>query len=219
MLVVVKGKMADTIGGKPFLAEPGHALFYPINVWHTERAVGGSPLEIVYWGWAMDREEDGIHQPSMVFDKNGRLAALGSWLRELSKKGPETDQPLKDMLVYAALREFRALLAPSEPAFVLLARQFVEKNLSNDIGPKDMAHAAGLSLGHFSHAFKAILGIPPGEYLRRRRMEHARSLLLSSPLPLKSIAAEVGYADEYVLFKTFKRMMRMTPGQLRKKPR
>lgn len=61
-----------------------------------------------------------------------------------------------------------------------------------------MAGAAGLSLGHFSHAFKKETGIAPAEYIRKRKMEYACSLLLSTPMPLKTIAEQLGYADEYV---------------------
>lgn len=208
MLLVRQGAMEDVISGMKFNAGAGNVLFYPAGAWHTEKNAGSGPLDIIFWGWTRDKGERGT--PAMVFDRNNRIRFLAQWLKE------EDDKAMKDMLVRAVLHEFGRLLKPTEPAFVQAAKRLVETRLSEKIGAKEMAGTAGLSLGHFSHAFKKETGLAPGEYVRRRKMEHVRSLILSTPMPLKTIAMQVGYADEYVLFKTFKRVMGITPGSLRK---
>jgi AraC-like DNA-binding protein len=119
-------------------------------------------------------------------------------------------------LAYLVVREWDFLNEPAEPDFVQAARKFVEKKLAGGIELPDMARAAGLSVSRFAHAFREKTGLAPVEYLRRRRMEHARSLLLSTPLPIKEIAEQCGCTDQYVFSKMFRRIMGLPPGALRK---
>lgn len=58
----------------------------------------------------------------------------------------------------------------------------------------NMAALAGMSRSRFAAHFTRTVGAPPGDYLTRWRLGLARTLLRKG-LPVKQVAAEVGYAS------------------------
>ncbi len=54
------------------------------------------------------------------------------------------------------------------------------------------------------------------EYLTNIRMERAKKLLISSPLPIAEVSAQAGYGDYRVFSKVFKRAEGVTPSQFRR---
>lgn len=67
-----------------------------------------------------------------------------------------------------------------------------------------MAAQAGMSRARFAANFAQHVGMPPGEYLTSWRMGLARKLLRRG-LPVKQVAAEVGYASASALGRVFAR--------------
>jgi AraC-like DNA-binding protein len=216
MIVVKQGTLEVNIAGKILSGGPGHALLYPAGVWHSEKSIGATPLETWFLGW--QNRDSGVDklEPYVVLDNDGRLRQLCAWIYELRHLRSNADPRLLDMLCFAVWDEYTLRLAPTEPAFLRSAKAYIEKNLTGKINLPALAYSAGMSPFHFARTFRKSTGQTPGEYLRRRRMEHVRSLILSTPLPLRIIAKQNGFSDEYVLSKTFKKVMGVTPGSLRK---
>jgi AraC family transcriptional regulator len=77
-----------------------------------------------------------------------------------------------------------------------------------------MAAAAHLSVYHFARQFKAATGLPPHQYVIRRRVERARQLLQAgTDLSLAEVAACTGFSDQSQFCHHFKRLVGVTPGQ------
>jgi len=74
-----------------------------------------------------------------------------------------------------------------------------------------MAAEAGLSRARFAALFAQLIGVPPGEYLTRWRLGLARALLRRG-LPLKQVAAEVGYANASALGRIFSQRLGCSPA-------
>ena len=55
---------------------------------------------------------------------------------------------------------------------------------------------AGMSLFHFSRSFKQSTGLPPHQYILRRRIEHAKSLLKTNELGIAEIGQRLGFSDQ-----------------------
>ncbi|NRA38542.1 MAG: helix-turn-helix domain-containing protein [Planctomycetes bacterium] len=67
----------------------------------------------------------------------------------------------------------------------------------------------------FRKDFKKRLGLSPGQYRIRRRIDHACALLQNSQLSIADIANELGYPSPYEFSAQFKRRMGMTASQFR----
>lgn len=62
-------------------------------------------------------------------------------------------------------------------------------------GVSDLAEAAGMSNATFHRHFKAATGLPPVQYLKRKRLMHAKSLLVHTKLGVAETAQSIGYAS------------------------
>ena len=112
--------------------------------------------------------------------------------------------------------EFRPpKLGSLSPRLRRMMTEFIDQNLSENITLEDLAGLAGLSSYHFSRKFKADLGIAPHAYVLSRRIDRAKSLLNSSRLPLKLVAAECGFTDQSHLSRVFRKFLGVTPKNFR----
>jgi AraC family transcriptional regulator len=103
------------------------------------------------------------------------------------------------------------------PRSVIQAMKYIHQNYPGDVSLADIAKAAHLSAYHLTRVFKKAAGVSPHQYLIQVRVNSARSLLTAGAgdRSLAEIAAAVGFADQSHLTRHFKRMLGITPKQLR----
>lgn len=94
---------------------------------------------------------------------------------------------------------------------------FVDTHLDRRITLPDMAATARLTRMHFAAQFRAATGVRPHDYLLRRRIDRACSLLRESQLPLVEIALSVGFQTQAHFTTVFKRFAGDTPCRWRHK--
>jgi AraC family transcriptional regulator len=92
---------------------------------------------------------------------------------------------------------------------------FIEDNLSQDIALGDLAAIAGLSVSHFKSLFRESVGLPAHQYLIRRRVERAKSLIAEGNLSISQIAFETGFAHQSHLAHHMRRVLGISPKVLR----
>ncbi|KNY22772.1 AraC family transcriptional regulator [Methylobacterium sp. ARG-1] len=80
-----------------------------------------------------------------------------------------------------------------------------------------LAGRAGMSRTTFAERFRAVVGQPPLAYLAGWRMQLAADRLRSSDARVASIAYAVGYESETAFRTAFRRHMRCTPMQYRRR--
>jgi AraC family transcriptional regulator len=95
-------------------------------------------------------------------------------------------------------------------------REYVEANLSRDIGVNDLAKLVGLSRFHFLRVFKKATRETPYQYLLRRRVERGQDLLQMPGLSVAEVAAQVGFKDSTRFIRAFRLIKGVTPGKMRK---
>lgn len=78
-----------------------------------------------------------------------------------------------------------------------------------------LAASAGLSRSAFCARFVKCIGEPPHRYLTRWRMQRATELLRHEDMAIKQIAERVGFRDEAVFSKAFKKHVGMPPAAYR----
>lgn len=94
--------------------------------------------------------------------------------------------------------------------------KYMENNFSSHLSLDYLAHFTGISKYHFSREFKKYTGFSPNDYLVQLRIEHAKSLLLSTTIPANKIAHMTGIHDINNFTNLFKKKTGMTPGEYRK---
>ena len=94
--------------------------------------------------------------------------------------------------------------------------EYIERNYSKKIRLHDLSLRANLQEVYFSNLFKKLCGTAPMQFLNRKRIEKAQSLLLSSDEKLESIAARCGFDDSFHFSKTFKKFTGLPPSEYRR---
>ncbi len=83
-------------------------------------------------------------------------------------------------------------------------------------GLPGLSRRMGRSPKHVTRCFKQFLGQTPTEWLKKKRIEHARMLLATTRLPVLEIAFDCGFASPSYFHKCFKENYHMSPGRFRR---
>jgi AraC family transcriptional regulator len=118
---------------------------------------------------------------------------------------------------YAGLRPLgakeRGGLAPWQ---VTRATEMIRENLEGNIRLSDMARECGLSVSHFTRAFRKSFGMSPYRWLLERRIDQAKALLVTNDLPIADIAIRSGFSDQAAFTRAFGRVVGDSPGRWRR---
>jgi AraC family transcriptional regulator len=95
--------------------------------------------------------------------------------------------------------------------------EYVDAHLSEAIGLADIAESAGLTRMHFAAQFRRATGLRPHEYLLRRRIEHAQSLLRTPRYSIIDVALSCGFRSQGHFTTVFKHFVGETPYRWRVK--
>lgn len=84
-----------------------------------------------------------------------------------------------------------------------------------DLGTTALAALAGVSARHLTRLFVAGLGEPPGQAIRRIRLEVAGQLLSTTDLPLGQVARRCGFSTAEALRQAFVSRFGISPSRFR----
>jgi transcriptional regulator GlxA family with amidase domain len=111
-----------------------------------------------------------------------------------------------------------AMRAPASPDEAMRELQtFIDGNPGADLSVPALARRTGLSERHFARVFTERVGTSPGRYVERSRADAARRLLETTDHPLDRIARETGIGAPETLFRVFRRLWRVAPGEYRRR--
>src|SRR5262245_30717127 len=97
---------------------------------------------------------------------------------------------------------------------LILAVDYVEAQLHEDLTVAAIAHAIHMSPYHFSRLFKKTTGQSPYKYVIEATAKRAKTLLQSRQFSIKEVAYEVGFADQSHLTYYVKKFYGVTPKVL-----
>ncbi|MCO5734228.1 AraC family transcriptional regulator [Rhizobium sp. SSA_523] len=92
-------------------------------------------------------------------------------------------------------------------------QDYIRTHASRAIRLQELADLTGLSLSHFSHAFKASTGVAPHAWQMLVRIENAKRLLSEEHMPLAAVASEAGFADQAHFTRSFRKLVGTTPAR------
>lgn len=101
-------------------------------------------------------------------------------------------------------------------AYINGALQFIETNYSRNITIDMLSRYVGLNRSYLNSIFKASLGKTLQQYLMEFRVRKACELLENNNLRIGDIAHSVGYSDQLLFSKVFKRIQGVTPSEYKR---
>lgn len=97
------------------------------------------------------------------------------------------------------------------------AVELIQQNYAANIHIETIARTLGLNRKYLSKIFKLEMGVTPQQYLIQFRMNRACELLQNPMLTIGEIAASVGYQDQLLFSKIFKRTLSASPREYRQR--
>ena len=93
--------------------------------------------------------------------------------------------------------------------------KLVNERLSEKITVQDLCQDLQVSQSHLLRMVRSEYGVTIQEYVREKRAEIAKTLIVSTDLPLKTIAAQTGMGDLQYFNKAVRQSYGMSPRSLR----
>ncbi len=122
---------------------------------------------------------------------------------------------LLEMLAESA-RSIEEAHGSSAPGWLRRVRELLQDSYLEAPGLAALAGVAGVHPVHLSREFHRHFHMTIGEFIRKRRIEHASELLSNSDLSLAEIASTCGFSDQSHFCALFKKHSGMTPAKFRK---
>jgi AraC-like DNA-binding protein len=176
-------------------------LFEPEDV---IRSVGNCPELIAQWQVLLDAAAAGMpplqlmeaFMPILV-----RLAAAGK------TSGSLPENRLRSCL--EALRRGLQDEVADDPTIAL--------DGTSPFRPAIWARQSGYSYAHLRRAFTQTYGLSPEQYRAERKCAEAKRRLLASDTPIKEIAIDLGFSDQYYFSRFFRKLAGLSPRQFRER--
>ncbi|TWB91134.1 AraC-like DNA-binding protein [Bradyrhizobium macuxiense] len=92
----------------------------------------------------------------------------------------------------------------------------LDADLGGKLSSQQIAAEFGLSVSHFSRAFRISTGQPPHQWLLRQRVEAAKQLMGVRELPLAEIAISAGFANQSHFTRVFSAVVGVSPAVWRR---
>ena len=154
--------------------------------------------------------------PRRQFRADPAMQGIYSRILQLCRHEPQTLSPIA---VSSLLAQWFLLLISSareglEDAItpdIALALDMIQSNPAKPRSIAELAEAAHLSESHFKIKFKQQMGLPPGDYLLRRRVEAAAERLLHGRMNITEIAYDFQFSSSQHFSTTFKKIFGKSP--------
>lgn len=98
-------------------------------------------------------------------------------------------------------------------------KSYIDNNYAEDIKLEELSTMAYMNKFHLISEFKQAYRVTPIEYLILKRIEISKNLLISTNHSMEEISSIVGFNSQSYFNQVFKKKVRQTPSQFRKKHR
>jgi AraC-like DNA-binding protein len=147
---------------------------------------------------------------------------LGLWLMPAFRAPDQANRLFMDYVTLAFASHtvqkyggIRTLLKPLKgglaPWQERLSKELIADNLAGATSLSEIAKACGLSVGHFSRAFRKSTGLAPHAWLLQARIDTAKVMLRDRDASLSAIAHSCGFVDRSHFTRVFTRLVGLSP--------
>ena len=220
---VLEGSYTESFGaGSSVLRQPGGLHFLPPGQKHANVFKENTRCLIV------EIEHDALQRVakhSKGLDRPGEIRGMAStWLAQRLDQEFHQNDPLSLMSLEGILLEILADGARNAggtgpvkmvPRWLRIAREYLESNFLRPLSLSEVASVASVHRVHLSREFRRHFSTTVGEFLRKKRVEHACHLVSRTNEPLADVAMTCGFSDQSHFSATFRRQVGLTPGRFR----
>ena len=230
IVLVRGGESRYFVGGMPYDARRGDLFIYNSRVVHDEPSGPDRPVasfSLALGGLSVP----GLRENALIPDdaspvcplteaQTVRLERLYDVLYSELTAGNDDGAHHLLMALLTLVQQFLAAAAQDggrgENVFAQRIKDYIDRHFAEDFSLQSMADALHVSPYYLAHVCKDVTGYSPLQYVLRRRIGEAQTLLITTELPVTRIAAQVGYDNPSHFNAQFSKAVGMSPRTFRK---
>ena len=210
IVVPLRGSMAISIEGIPYSVGVGHCVITRTGARHSYSAPEESRFLVADMP-TLPENALGVREACVAIGADLLAFCTYAEVQLVTATDPGMAASIYDLFWrLVARQDFKARIDDRIARVVTL----IEDDLSVSHSVADLAATACLSTSQFKALFQRYMGMACSEYLTRRRMEHAKTLLMNTDYPVAVVAAEVGYDDASAFSRRFRTLFGQSPRQI-----
>jgi AraC-like DNA-binding protein len=213
-----RGIYHDTPATSLFIVHPGEVHSNETKIGCSFRSIYVEPelMRRSVSAFTGERDLPFFPQP-LVFDQE----VIGPYLKlhfsqDSSGTALEGEEAILHLLYKLVIRyaQKRSEFRPpgNEHNAVRTAREYIAAHHDLNISLGELARLVNLSPFHLNRVFTKEIGMPPHAFQTQFRVAAAKKLIQKG-LPLATVAATTGFADQSHFIRHFKRLMKITPSE------
>jgi AraC-like DNA-binding protein len=225
LLFVLAGGLDQRVGRRRYWTDGGSALEKAGAVVHSDR-FGRVPSRLLFvevLGERLDavRDQLGLFRRAVAVHPGAPRRLLAALVAELERPHPTplaVEALALEALVAVSSRESSRRGDPlaSRPRWLDRTLELLDARLADPPPLAELAAAASIEPERLAAAFRRHLGEAPIDWVRRRRVEEAAHRLATAEAcgrpSLADLAAELGFADQPHMTRSFRRLLGTTPA-------
>lgn len=230
IVLVRGGESRYFVGGMPYDARRGDLFIYNSRVVHDEPSGPDRPVasfSLALGGLSVP----GLRENALIPDdaspvcplteaQTVRLERLYDVLYSELTAGNDDGAHHLLMALLTLVQQFLAAAAQDGNrggnVFAQRIKDYIDRHFAEDFSLQCMADALHVSPYYLAHVCKDVTGYSPLQYVLRRRIGEAQTLLITTELPVTRIAAQVGYDNPSHFNAQFSKAVGMSPRTFRK---
>ncbi|MBQ9104412.1 MAG: PocR ligand-binding domain-containing protein [Clostridia bacterium] len=114
---------------------------------------------------------------------------------------------------YSSLKEF---VGGGNKTLKHSIERYIKENLNGDLSVDNLERVFRISRVSLYGLFNEYFSTTPAEFVKSKRLYHAKKLILTTDMPISKVAEECGIGDYNYFSKLFKKEFNVSPRQLKK---
>lgn len=224
---VDQGALHCVVDGSSYTLRQGQLMIFGAHQWHMQYTDLDASVRFLTIAFDLNsRVAENL--PGHVFDLSSEEAAF---LRQILHECDMTDGYSGDfirgylkLLLLSILRDAggvkKRLQTPAalnnENAIVSRALQYIADHVYERLPVEAVAKGIGVSASHLTALFHRQMGISPGEYIRRVKLEESKGLIREGKMNFSQIAAALHYSTIHHFSRQFKEKFGVSPSEYAK---
>ena len=234
LILICSGSSEYLIHDKKVVIKAGDLLVYNAGVVHDE--VSGPDMEVgSYCVGVGGLHMPGLRENALISDEKGYVFPTGRYFEDMKElfvmmfrnlaAGERHAELFCTSLLHALLVSVLTVTEgvgetrenPADEPHILGSRikDYIDRHYMEPITLQSMGEALRISPYYLSHVFKQMSGYSPVQYLLRRRIGEAQTLLITTELSVARIAEMVGYDSQSYFNLQFTKKVGMPPSRYR----
>lgn len=232
IIYIKKGNGTQIIDGKSYSIKAGDILVYNSEVLHDEYSDSSVGMQVYYCAIKNLKLlnlpinhliKEGKEAVVSSGDQKENIEAIFQMLFQTIEKEQETAQEISNYLasvlvlkIFDLVDDTNNELSKENKNIGDRIKTYIDIHYMEDINLNQIAEVLNISSYYLAHLFKKQHGISPMQYVTRRRIGEAQSLLIHTDKDIMQIAITVGYNNANHFNTVFSKVVGMSPAKYRK---